>query len=460
MNIANGSGSVDQSGPTATAWSDCPIGPADNGTAVNSREVTAPEAWDLGGRDMASFALNHGRVVVISAHPDDETLAIGGLLQSLHRSGADLEIVIATDGEAAFPFLGSDRRAALGRRRRAEMAEALIQLELSDVPITWLGFPDSALSEADLSEMLRPITATADMCLAPWPEDPHPDHRAAGVAARTAAGTGTEVWGYPVWTWPWEDPRTVSLPWGLAARHRLDEGERRRKEAAISAFISQLGPGPLGEPPVVAADACAHFKTGVEVLFRVPPVRSTPLARFANLYAANADPWGTATREYESRKRDVALACLPRPRYRRALDVGCGTGLLTVELASRCDEVVAFDGVAAAVAATREATVGLENVRVEMARLPDQVPAGPFDLVVFSEVLYYLDRADMAMVLATLERRLEPGADILAVDWRPPTHDAPRDADSAHAQLLAHADVEVLVDHREPEFLLHVLRRA
>ena len=192
----------------------------------------------------------------------------------------------------------------------------------------------------------------------------------------------------------------------------------------------------------------------------MPPVGSTPLARFANLYAANADPWATATREYESRKRDVALACLPRPRYRRALDVGCGTGLLTAKLASRCDEVVAFDGVTAAVAATRAATMGLENVRVELARLPDQVPGGPFDLVVFSEVLYYLDSADMALVLATLESRLEPGADILAIDWRPPTHDAPRDAHSAHGQLLAHADGEVLVDHREPEFLLHVLRRA
>ncbi len=141
----------------------------------------------------------------------------------------------------------------------------------------------------------------------------------------------------------------------------------------------------------------------------MPPLGSTPLVRFADLYAANADPWGTATREYECRKREVVMACLPRGRYRRALDVGCGTGLLTAKLAGRCDEVVAFDGVAAAVGATRAATAGLGNVRVELARLPDQVPPGPFDLVVFSEVLYYLDSADLALALATIESRLDRG---------------------------------------------------
>jgi LmbE family N-acetylglucosaminyl deacetylase len=451
---------VNPGGRTATGFRGRPTGPSDDGAAVDGPEITAPEAWDLKGRDMTSFALNNGRVVVVSAHPDDETLAIGGLLQSLRRGGARLEMVVATDGEAAFPSLGLDRRAVLGRCRRAEMAEALRELELIDVPVTWLGFPDSALCEADLSDALRPVLATADMCLAPWPLDPHPDHRAAGVAVRKAAGVGTEVWGYPIWTWPWEHPRTMALPWRLAARHRLDEGERRRKQAAISAFASQLGPGPVGEPPIVAPEACAHFETGVEVLFRVPPLGSTPLARFADLYAANADPWGTATREYERRKREVTMASLPRARYRRALDVGCGTGLLTANLAGRCDEVVAFDGVTAAVGATRAATAGLGNVYVELARLPAQVPPGPFDLVVFSEVLYYLDSADLALALAAIDSRLEPGADILAVDWRRATHDAPRDAHSAHAQLLAHADWEVVVEHCEPQFVLHVLRRV
>jgi LmbE family N-acetylglucosaminyl deacetylase len=422
--------------------------------------MTTPEEWDLGGRDIAPFRLTGGRVVVISAHPDDETLAIGGLLQSLHRSGAALEMVIATDGEAAFPSLDAEARAAMGRCRRSEMAQALTELGLSDVPVLWLGFPDSALSEAELTEALGPLIGKADMCLAPWPDDPHPDHQAAGAAARRASGADTEVWGYPIWTWPWKDPHETTIPWKLAARHKLGAPERERKLAAIATFGSQVGPGPFGEAPIVDADACAHFTTSVEVLFRVPPDGSTPLTRFASLYGAGDDPWGTATRHYERRKRDIALACLPRPRYGRALDVACGTGMLTAELAERCDEVVAFDGVAAAVRSAREATSRFQNVRVELASLPLGVPRGPFDLIVFSEILYYLDGGDLAATLAATEARLNAGADILAVDWRLPTHDAPRDADSAHAQLLARDGWEVLVDHREPQFLIHVLRRA
>ena len=58
---------------------------------------------------------------------------------------------------------------------------------------------------------------------------------------------------------------------------------------------------------------------------------------------------------------------------------------------------------------------------MELARLPDEVPAGPFDLVVFSEVLYYLDAADLARTLVTLERQLDWVADIVAIGWRPAT---------------------------------------
>ena len=68
-----------------------------------------------------------------------------------------------------------------------------------------------------------------------------------------------------------------------------------------------------------------------------------PPTYFADMYAGAEDPWGFRSRWYEQRKRDVTLAALTRPRYRRAFEPGCSIGVLTAALADRCDEVVAAD---------------------------------------------------------------------------------------------------------------------
>ncbi len=421
--------------------------------------TTAPEEWRLGTRPLPPFEMRAGRVVVVSAHPDDETLGAGGLILALGRAGADVTVVVATDGEAAFPDLDREARARLAGRRRREMGDALRRLGLDGCAAVWLGLADSALDRAALADALRPHLEQADLCLAPWPNDPHPDHAAAGLAARDAAGPATEVWCYPIWTWVWEQPAVTALPWDTAARHRLSAADSRAKQQAIAAFDSQVRAGPGGRPPVVDAAALAHFSQGVEVLFRMPAPVTTPLERFESLYRACPDPWATSSSGYERRKRRITLDSLPRDRYRRALDAGCGTGTLTAELAGRCSEVVAFDGAAGAVAAAGEATRGLGNVSVSRRRLPGPLPAGPFDLVVFSEILYYLGADDLAATLDATESVAPPGADLVAVDWRPVTPDAPRDADAAHRQLLARPGWETLVEHREARFLLHVLRR-
>ena len=224
---------------------DGPVGPEDDGAAVNGPEITAPEAWDLVGRDIVSFVVNHGRVVVISAHPDDETLAIGGLLQSLHRAGARLEMVIATDGEAAFPSLGPDQRAALGRCRRAEMQRRSANWGSTMYQLPGWVFPTRPSAK---TICLRRSGRSLPRPICAW--RPGPKIRTLTIGPRASPPAlrpcGTEVWGYPIWTWAWENPGTVSLPWSRAARHRLDEGERRRKDAAISSFPSQAGPRPFG----------------------------------------------------------------------------------------------------------------------------------------------------------------------------------------------------------------------
>jgi len=124
-----------------------------------------------------------------------------------------------------------------------------------------------------------------------------------------------------------------------------------------------------------------------------------PPTYFADMYAGAEDPWGFRSRWYEQRKRDVTLAALTRPRYRRAFEPGCSIGVLTAALADRCDDVVAADVDERAVTTARDSLAPLGNVRVERLSLPQEWPDGMFDLVVISELAYYLGPAELDQLL-------------------------------------------------------------
>jgi hypothetical protein len=190
--------------------------------------------------------------------------------------------------------------------------------------------------------------------------------------------------------WHWQRPTERAIPRDRAVTHRLSGLQRRRKAAGIAAFNSQLKPGPHGEDPILGADMLGHFDRDVEVLFRQPPEGGAPISRFVQLYDRDDDPWQVSERWYERRKRAAVLASLPCERYRLAIEPACGIGVFTGALAARCDQVIAFDAAPNAVRLARARTRDLANVSVQTGLLPDDLPPGPADLLVFSEILYYL----------------------------------------------------------------------
>ena len=406
-----------------------------------------------------------GRLVVVAAHPDDETLAAGGFTAAAHAAGATVTLVVATDGEAAFPGLGAAERAELARMRRRELTAALAELGLADATVHLLGLPDSGL-HADaagvaLREALRPLLAGADSYLAPWTHDPHPDHAAAGRAAAEVAPVTVHGWSYPLWALPWGGPDDPAVPWQRAFRHDLDDAAAGRKRRAVGRFASQLDPALDGGPPILPAEVLAHFAAGTELFFRAPPAASAPPERFAQLYGRDGgDPWATRSSWYEIRKRAVLLASLPRARYRHGAEPGCGTGASTAVLAARCDRLDASDFTAEAVAATAAATAGLPGVTVGRCALPDPrtIPSG-VDLAVLSEVLYYLSPADLDATVDRLAAAVEPGGDVAVVHWLGWPAEAPHDAVTVHHRLRTDDRFDVVVEHTDAEFLLHVFRR-
>ena len=229
---------------------------------------TAEQAWRawpiLKALPAAEVALWRS-VVVVAAHPDDEVLGAGGTIALLAAAGATIRLVAVTDGEASHP--GASDTGALARRRRAETTAALHELGARDVEVMRLAMPDAQLPavEEDLAAVLTDLCGGFDVCLAPWQDDGHADHEAAGRATRRAR---PDVLKYPIWMWHWAVPADARVPWHRACRVPLPADVADRKRAAIAAFASQLSERPGQAEPVLPPGIVAHFTRTDEVFLR------------------------------------------------------------------------------------------------------------------------------------------------------------------------------------------------
>jgi SAM-dependent methyltransferase len=162
---------------------------------------------------------------------------------------------------------------------------------------------------------------------------------------------------------------------------------------------------------------------------------SLPADYFAQMYAGDDDPWGFRTRWYEERKRAVTLAALDRPRYRRAFEPGCSVGVLTQQLAERCDQLIATDIAPTALEQARARCESLPHVELELRGDDEFIPPGRFDLIVFSEIGYYFSRARLAQLAAGMADALEPDGEFLAVHWLGDSEDHVLHGDEVHEVL-------------------------
>lgn len=138
---------------------------------------------------------------------------------------------------------------------------------------------------------------------------------------------------------------------------------------------------------------------------------------FDAVYRDNADPYGVESTWYERRKEEIVLAALTSRHYSLAWDAAAGTGSLARRLEERAKRVVATD--ASEVAVPRMADRGLETYVSALPRVPDTAEGA--DLILVSEVLYYLDEPARRETYAALRRALVTGGELVFVHWR---HDA------------------------------------
>jgi LmbE family N-acetylglucosaminyl deacetylase/SAM-dependent methyltransferase len=429
---------------------------------------TTSDQWIRAGRLESLVALEIGAIghlVVVAAHPDDETLGAGGLIAEMSRRRIPVTVIAVTDGALSNP--GSSTTAKeLAAIRSCEFHLAVAELAPS-ANVVEFEFPDGLGDQhrGDIAAALAQAVPRSAVIVAPWRGDGHRDHRIVGEAcAELAVSRNVSLFEYPVWMWHWGSPDDNGIPWRDGRSLRLQRSAHTAKQLALERYGSQvvgLGSRPE-DAPVLSPQFVSHFQRDCEVFFVTSPGQMAPKdeSYFDRLYERSADPWRLSTRWYENRKRAISIASLPRQRYASTLEIGCSVGEFTVILAARSDSLLALDISQVAVDAASARAQDLPQVRVEHRDATHDFPDGRFDLIVLSEVGYYWDLQTMQSMVTRLVTHLADDGTVLACHWRHPVADYPLGGDQVHDIIRAGSGLHSTVAHREEDFVLEVFSRS
>lgn len=244
-------------------------------------------------------------VLVLAAHPDDETIGMGASL-GLCR---DLTIVHVTDGA---PSDGADVRRAgfaspqeYAAARRAELTAALrvgearARLEELGAPDQRAAFEMRGLVDrlADLLRRLRPASVVTHAY-----EGGHPDHDTACLVARLACHAQEEPPGLLEMTGYFANPTGEMIVGGFlgepaALVATLTEEERARREAMLDCFVTQRA-------------TLVPFRGAETECFRLsPPYDFGAAPNPGTLWYERYD-WGITGAQWRALAREALDACL------------------------------------------------------------------------------------------------------------------------------------------------------
>lgn len=434
---------------------------------------TDEAAWQAAGlASLGELPLDPGELagmtfVFLAAHPDDETLGAGGLLARLQALGTAAEVLLCTAGEASHPDSPTTTPEQLAAVRLEEFGHAMSVLGPAG-GWQFLGLADGGLAEhrADLARHVQEAIgrhggpAERLVIVAPFRSDGHPDHDTLGaVAAELAQAGGHGLLEYPIWYWLWATPEHPE--WRRWVRLPLGAAERRAKQRSLRAHASQLEP--LSERPgdeaLLADHFLAHFERPFEVFSWHPPASGAFGARdaegiFDALHRRADDPWGYDVSWYEQRKRALTLGALPEQNYDAGLEVGCSIGTLSAELAGRCGRLLAVDASGTAVARAAQRLAPFAGAEARQLTVPQHWPDGGFDLIVVSEVGYYLAPSELDRLFTRIAGSLAPGGTLLLCHWRHPISGWELDGDTVHAQARNRLGWPTAGLYRERDFVL------
>jgi N-acetyl-1-D-myo-inositol-2-amino-2-deoxy-alpha-D-glucopyranoside deacetylase len=280
------------------------------------------------------------RLLVVAPHPDDETIATGLLLQQVRAAGGEVGILLLTSGDNnPWPQRWLERRVRIGaadrqrwgRRRHAEMLQALQCLDMSPGALQSLDWPDMGVTDTLLQSGNAAVAAVAaaidrfgpSLVVMPALDDRHPDHGSAHVVVRLAlAGRATA-------------PRQLAyLVHGQAPASRVIEisgnpAQVNRKRAALAAHRSQMALSGgrmrrLAERPERYIEPATRAAAATAVLPWQPPAWMWPWLRLTVVSADGTQswPWRDAPIQRSSGGDcELVLPPGPAPRFARLASI-------------------------------------------------------------------------------------------------------------------------------------------
>ena len=190
--------------------------------------------------------------------------------------------------------------------------------------------------------------------------------------------------------------------------------------------------------------------------------KSLNLDYFKDIYDRSEDPWNFETSAYEAAKYAATIAALPNKQEERVLEVGCSIGVLTLLLAQRCTHLLAIDVSQKALDIATRRCEHVRNVTFKKASFPKELPADQFNLIMVSEVAYYLSAADWKAAIGALYERLVSGGHIVLVHWLPEVPDYPQTGDEVHDRFeqLMRDKMKSVFSNRAENYRIDVWARS
>lgn len=153
--------------------------------------------------------LGDGGLVVVAPHPDDESLACGGLIAEAHAEGRPVHVVIVSDGTGSHPASKAYPRARLRALREDEARDAVGHLGLDPADdVSFLRLPDRFVpsdgprAEKAIARIIGCVEEVGGEALfVSWRHDPHCDHQASYRIARAVQRQlpSLRLYEYTVW---------------------------------------------------------------------------------------------------------------------------------------------------------------------------------------------------------------------------------------------------------------------